>query len=244
MIKGLQKFVGSNSPLLSSCRYFKLSMSWMTCHVPLGDPKHGGAPFLLPREIRDEIYLHLVKGNHLDTEIFYRYSGKDRYGRTVVRPDFAYSESVLKFVTTTLGSRGHLLRPDFYRMKRLAPTIQNVVLDVRHYDLPNPVYETTMGMMVQDFGGLDITHRSPLIRMFGCSKLWVCHKRLITRLSTSQGIRRLSRCCSRNVGYRACAKARWGGKEDDDADFSEGGRGARTGLRTCPLRLQVDAILM
>lgn len=39
-----------------------------TVNAQLGDPGHGGALFLLPREVRDEIYRLLVKGRYLAKE--------------------------------------------------------------------------------------------------------------------------------------------------------------------------------
>ena len=187
----------------------------MTSHVPLGDPKHGGALFLLPREIRDEIYRLLVKGSYRDTECFYRYSGKGGWGLKVVRPDFAvlqvsksvgreateilYSESVFRFVVTTWFYPGKLLSPDPNRMKRLAPMIQNVILDVRHFDPPDTFSETNMGMAVQNFGGLDITRRSLLVRMFHCSEPWLENQRLP----------RICQHLKAFVGFRAVTLEMW-----------------------------------
>ena len=187
----------------------------MTSHVPLGDSQRGGALFLLPREIRDEIYRLLVKGSYLDTKCFYRWSGKDSRRRTRVRPKFAilqlsksigreateilYSESIFRFVITTDFGVGKLLSPDFDRMKRLAPMIQNVVLDVRQYDVPDTWYETNMGMVVQSFGGLAIPRRSLLVRMLGCSQCWL-------------GCNRLPRVCQQLkafVGFRATTLEMW-----------------------------------
>ena len=187
----------------------------MTSYVPLGDSKDGGALFLLPREIRDEIYRLLVKGSYLDTECFYRWSGKNSCRRTGVRPGFAilqlsksigreateilYSESVFRFVLTTRFDVGQLLSPDFDRMKRLAPMIQNVILDVRHYDVPNTCHETNMGMVVQNFGGLDVRRRSLLVRMLDCSECWF-------------SCERLPRVCQQLkafVGFRAATLEMW-----------------------------------
>ena len=191
----------------------------MTSHVKLGDSKHGGALFLLPREIRDEIYRLLVKGSYLDTGCFYRCSRKDRYPPTDIRPDFAilrvsksigreateilYSESVFRFIITTGFYGEHILSPDLDRMKRLAPTIQNVILDVGSFNEPDVFYEINMPVAVQSFGGLDVTRRSLLVRMLSCAKFW------------SKG-RELPRVCQQLkafVGFRAATlevvPARW-----------------------------------
>ena len=194
-------------------------MSSMTSHVPLGDPKHGGALFLLPREIRDEIYRLLVKGSYVDTGCFYRYSGKGGWGLTTVRPNFAilrlsksvgreateilYSESVFTFIVTTWFYPGQLLSPDFDRMKRLAPKIQNVILDVLYYDLPDTFSETNMNMAVQNFGGLDITRRSLLVKMYFCSKSWLDNQRLP----------RLCQNLKAFVGFRAATLEMWPSEE-------------------------------
>ena len=58
--------------------------------TPLGDPKHGGALFTLPREIRDDIYRLLIKGRylvfrHIDSER-HRATLKER-GKTFDKPD-------------------------------------------------------------------------------------------------------------------------------------------------------------
>ena len=151
-------------------------MSSMTSHVPLGDSKHGGALFLLPREIRDEIYRLLVKGSYLDTGCFYRYV----YAHTEAPLDFAvlqlsksigreateilYSESVFRFVISEMSFGEHILPADLDRMERLAPMIQNVILDVR-FDKQNTFYEMNMGIALQTFGGLAIRRRSLLFRM-------------------------------------------------------------------------------
>ena len=166
----------------------------MTSYVPLGDPKHGGALFVLPREIRDEIYRLLVKGSYLDTGCFYRYPDKGFLARNDVQPDFAilqlsksigreateilYSESVFRFVITTRRIyEEDILSPDLDRMKRLAPMTQNVVLDVDHsFDRPDPFCEINMDIAVQNFGGLDITRRSLLVRMWQCSQSWFKEK--------------------------------------------------------------------
>ena len=158
----------------------------MTSRVPLGDSKHGGALFLLPREIRDEVYRLLVRGSYLDTTCLYRYSDKAFEPQQGVRPDFAilrvsksisreateilYSESVFRFVITSWISRESILTPDLDRIKRLAPMIQNVVLDVDRFIVPDEVYELNMGVAVQNFGGLGIRRRSLLVRALGSSK--------------------------------------------------------------------------
>ena len=55
-----------------------------TADAQLGDPSHGGALFLLPREIRDEIYRLLVKGRYLaDKPLNYSYGGgTTNYGKS------------------------------------------------------------------------------------------------------------------------------------------------------------------
>ena len=187
----------------------------MASYVSLGDPKHGGALFLLPREIRDEIYRLLVKGHYLDTGCFYQYSGKEIDARSDFRPDFAilqlsksigreateilYLESVFRFVITTRLCEEHILIPDLDRMKRLAPMIQNVILDVRKFDMPDPFYEKNMGIAVQNFGGLDIRRRSLLVRMLGCSKFW----------AKAKGLPRVCQQLKVFVGFRAATLEVW-----------------------------------
>ena len=181
----------------------------MTSHVKLGDSKHGGALFLLPREIRDEIYRLLVKGSYLDTGCFYRCARKDSYPRTDIRPDFAilqvsksigreateilYSESVFRFIIKTGFHEEHILSLDLDRMKRLAPMIQNVILDVRSFSVPDTFYEINMPVAVQSFGGLDITRRSLLVRMLSCSQLWFA----------GGGLPRICQPLKAFVGFRA-----------------------------------------
>ena len=55
-----------------------------TADAQLGDPSHGGALFLLPREIRDEIYRLLVKGRYLaDKPLNYSNGGgTTNYGKS------------------------------------------------------------------------------------------------------------------------------------------------------------------
>ena len=187
----------------------------MTSYASLGDPKHGGALFLLPPEIRDEIYRLLVKGSYLDTGCFYQYSGKEFDARNNVRADFAilqlsksigreateilYSESVFRFVITTRLCEEHILIPDLDRMKRLAPMIQNVILDIRKFDVPDPFYEKNMGIAVQNFGGLDIRRRSLLVRMLGCSKFW----------AKAKGLPRVCQQLKAFVGFSAATLEVW-----------------------------------
>ena len=161
----------------------------MTSHVPLGDPKCGGALFLLPREIRNEIYRLLVKGHYLDTALFWQFSGPGVDPRSDVRPDFAilhvskivgreateilYAESVFRFIITCRSNyekETHMLSPDLDRMERLAPMIQNVTLDDYSFEMPNEFYFANISIAVQNFGGLKIRRRSLLIRMLGCSE--------------------------------------------------------------------------
>ena len=180
----------------------------MTSHGLLGDPKHGGALFLLPREIRDNIYRLLVKGNYLDTGCFCHHSNEDLYARTDVRPDFAilqlsksigreatdilYSESVFRLVITTWSLGKHIFSPDLDRMKRLAPIIQNVILDLRTYSKTLTFYETNMGIAIQNFGGLAIRRRSLLVRMLGSSEHWI----------TGKGLPRICQQLNAFVGFR------------------------------------------
>ena len=179
----------SNSSFVFNFKYPRLSLSSMTSHVPLGDPKHGGALFLFPREIRDEIYRLLVKGSYLDIGCFNRIL----YPRTDVRPDFAilqvsksigreateilYSESVFRFVLTTRTYGENILNPDLDRIKRLAPMIPNVIFDVYNSSMRDRILGTgdlwhamNMAILAQDFGGLDIRRRSLLVRLLDCSK--------------------------------------------------------------------------
>ena len=160
----------------------------MTSRVPLGDSKHGGALFLLPREIRDEIYRFLVRGSYLDTTCLYRYSDGAFEPQRGVRPDFAilrvsksisreateilYSESVFRFVITVGVTGERISRPDLGRIKRLAPMIQHVVLDTDRLVMPDTVFDLNMGVAVQIFGGLDIRRRSLLVRVLSCSKFF------------------------------------------------------------------------
>ena len=181
----------------------------MTSHVPFGDSKPGGALFLLPREIRDEVYRLVVRGSYLDTKCLYRYSGKASEPQQGVRPDFAilrvsksisreateilYSESVFRFLITCGVSGRRILMPDLGRIKRLAPMIQNVVLDVDRFLVPDNVYELNMGVAVQNFGGLEIRRRSLLVRILGSSKFF----------SRGQGLPRVCEHLKAFVGFRA-----------------------------------------
>lgn len=176
----------------------------MTSHVPLGDSKHGGALFLLPREIRDEIYRLLVKGSYIDTGCFYRYV----YAHTEAPLDFAvlqlsksvgreateilYSESVFRFVISEMSFGEHILPADLDRMKRLAPMIQNVILDVR-FKKQNTFYEMNMGIAVQNFGGLAIMRRSLLFRILVGS----------TSYTKGKGLPRICQQLKAFVGFRA-----------------------------------------
>ena len=57
-----------------------------TSNYRLGDPSHGGALFLLPREVRDEIYRLLVKGRYLAEKPLNEYdnsNSKDTDGRDI-----------------------------------------------------------------------------------------------------------------------------------------------------------------
>ena len=181
-------------------------MPSMSGHVPLRDPNHDGVLSVLPREIRDKIYRLLVKGSYLDTASMYRYSGSEVDAHNDVQPDFAilqlsksigreateilYSESVFRFVITTRGfNEEHILIPDNDRMKRLAPMIQNVVLDIHCYEPPDPFYEMNMGIAVQNFGGLDIRRRSLLVRLLDCSQFWSIRPRICEKLKAFVGFR-------------------------------------------------------
>ena len=136
----------------------------------------------------------------------YRYSGSEVDADNDVQPDFAilqlsksigreaaeilYSESVFRFIITTRGfNEEHILNPDDDRMKRLAPMIQNVVLDIHCYEPPDPFYEMNMGIAVQNFGGLDIRRRSLLVRLLGCSQFYSIRPRVYEHLKAFVGFR-------------------------------------------------------
>ena len=157
----------------------------------LGDPGHGGALFLLPREVRDEIYRLLVKGRYLETTWFYDYRYcKDRGDtREYTMADFSvlrlskaigreateilYSESVFRFVVFSTDLEDYLVCPDLDRMKRLAPLIKRVILDILSWKLiiEDFAFRTRMVTAIRLFGGSDILCQSLQVRIMGLSRL-------------------------------------------------------------------------
>ncbi len=125
-----------------------------------GDPKHGGALFTLPREIRDEIYRVLVKGRH---NVYFNV--EDEEGGTFTKPtvldkpdlvilqipraisheagEILYSESVFRYGMNFKASK--VLQPPAHlvsRMKKVKMLVGNLTSrsDSRIYRDTHPSY--------------------------------------------------------------------------------------------------------
>ncbi|CAD6590401.1 MAG: hypothetical protein ASARMPRED_004803 [Alectoria sarmentosa] len=161
----------------------------------LGDPKHGGALFTLPREIRDEIYRLLIKGCYLiyaplvllDRGNF-RSSFRDRKPR-VHEPDLTifrisqaisheaqeiyYSESIFRYeihfaVTEALKPPTQVVN----RMKKVEIDIRGLTSKNFLYQDDHPIYKRRIaeicGATIDDFMGAQILRDTILVRFFGC----------------------------------------------------------------------------
>lgn len=146
--QGLHSFISSRFPIYT--------MSSTTAKSPQGDPKHGGALFRLPREIRDVIYRRLVKGRYLTDKRSAHSEGSDKEGSdsesdvdqnagpnlSILRVSKAvgheaveilYSDSVFRFPIDFKSPRdddedGKLFHLN--HLKKVAPMMKNVYLDV------------------------------------------------------------------------------------------------------------------
>ena len=181
----MDSIIAFKSPLLISPANLEPSVSSAPSNAPLGDPKHGGALYRLPREIRDEIYRLLLNGHYRRV---HRYSSKKKHicndansGFAILRvskvvsceaTEILYSDSVFRFVITSIPSLGYLMCPNLDHEKRLAPMMKSVILDVEIFglDIPESVFQRNMDAAVRVFGGSGIQRQSLLIRMFGCDR--------------------------------------------------------------------------
>ena len=131
-----------------------LAMS-STANIQLGDPSQGGALFLPPREIRDEIYRLLVKGRYLADKPLNQdgwYNTDDDIDTKDIDdgPDFSilrvskilsheageilYSDSVFRFVIDFNHPRDdEKVHEKLHHLKKAAPMMMNIVLDIDRY---------------------------------------------------------------------------------------------------------------
>lgn len=130
-----------------------------TADIKLGDPSHGGALFLLPREIRDEIYRLLVKGRYLahkplnkcgrcnEEDSDSEWSDCESEVIENDEPDFSilqvsktlsdeaketlYADSTFRFIISTNCSRNNdNEHGTLLCLKEVAPMMKNVTLDI------------------------------------------------------------------------------------------------------------------
>ena len=183
-------------------------MSSITGHASLGDPKYGGALFVLPREIRDKIYGLLFKGRYraawiaqpLHTEL--RIPNYDQSDFSILRlsktigseaTETLYSENVFRFIMSERPEH-YVIKPDFDCLKGVVPLIKNVILDVDTYTLnaADCLYEPNRNCPMRILEGIDVRRQSLHVRMLGCREILLegstlasfCH-----RLKTFVGFR-------------------------------------------------------
>ena len=182
---------GSDPPLLhrldtSPSVY---TMSSTTNRAPLGNPKYGGALFLLPREIRDYVYRDLVKGHYLGPTRLPRYNsnGIDLV-LNFVKPDFSilrvskiigseaketmYSESVFRLIISSDTFQDWVPRPDHDCMRNVVPLMKNVVLDVETWslDMVDRMGQLEYDILIPILRGSDSRCQDLRVRMLGCSQ--------------------------------------------------------------------------
>ena len=125
-------------------------------HTPLSDRKHGGDLFYLPQEIRDMIYRYLVKGRYLDSKPSKENersrgapgtaedAGADlsilRVSKIVgyEASEILYSEGVFRFIIDFKCRDDEMVKDKTHRLNRLAPMMNNVVLDCHSYNVSAP----------------------------------------------------------------------------------------------------------
>ncbi len=162
-----------------------------TGHARSGDPKHGGALFQLPREVRDSIYRLLVKGRYLAAWPALNSEGRPyidnntRLDPSVLRvskvvsceaADILYSESVFRFI---LCNRTFLFKLD--HLRKVAPKMMNISLDVDEWTaavveqhkplshiIPARNLKNKISGMIDLFEGLEISRRNVHIRVLNC----------------------------------------------------------------------------
>lgn len=160
----------------------------------LGDSKHGGALFTLPREIRDEIYRLLVKGSYLvfaPSEAEHGGSVSVTHPQTYANPDLVillisqaisreaqdllYSESVFRYSVDFYAFE--IPKPPIQAMSR----IQNLKISIGHlmpgsvsyhrYQTDDPTYRPHMAAICEatigNFTGVQILRNTFHIRLYG-----------------------------------------------------------------------------
>ena len=155
-------------------------MSSTTSHALLGDPKNGGALFLLPPEIRETIYRFLVKDRYavIHSRLHWQLAIRGDPSM-VVRPKvlsilrfskavcgeatkILYSETVFRFAIANLGLgvrvNAFLDDDNIDRVKKFAPMMKYIILDVNAMSTAWAYYvlEALMRNAVDLFGGIDI----------------------------------------------------------------------------------------
>lgn len=161
----------------------------------LGDPKHGGALFTPPREIRDEIYRLLVKGSYLvfaPSEPEHGGSVSVTHPQTYANPDLVillisqaisreaqdllYSESVFRYSVDIYAFE--IPRPPIQAMSR----IQNVKISIgcltpdsvsyHKYQTDHPTYSPHMAAVCEatigNFTGAQNLRNTFHIQLYGC----------------------------------------------------------------------------
>lgn len=159
-------------------------MSSIMGHASLGDPQYGGALFLLPREIRDEIYGFLFKGRYRAAWILHlphtklRIPNYDQSDFSILRlskaigseaTEILYSENVFRFIMSERPGY-FVIKPDLDCLKGVVPLIKNVILDVDTYKLSaaDRVFEPSRNCTMRFLEGIDVRRQSLHVRMLGC----------------------------------------------------------------------------
>lgn len=185
-------------------------MSSTTSHALSGDPKKGGALFQLPREVRDIIYRFVHKDYYqVVPSRLYMYIGDRK-----AKPEFSilrvskifsgeaakilYSKSVFRFalanIDFALRENGFLDDEDADHVKKFAPMMKNVILDINGMSIEwrGHILNGLMRQAIDLFGGIENRRRSLRVRILSCTD-WLVGREMG---SFCQQLKEL-------VGYRA-----------------------------------------
>lgn len=162
-------------------------MHSITSHASLGDPKYGGALFLLPREIRDKIYGLLFKGHYRQAWILHPphhvsiacIPNYDQSDFSVLRlskiigseaTEILYSDSVFRFIMSE-DSLYYDIKSDLDCLKEVVPLIKNIIFDVDtpRLNMGDWVYEPSTNYMMRILEGIDARRQSLQVRMLDCN---------------------------------------------------------------------------
>ena len=169
-------------------------MSSTTSHTSQDGPKHGGALFRLPREVRDIIYRFVVRGRYLslqDTDPFQQYAQQElsilRVSKLVSHESMAIFYSDIRFVVDCYDRGNCPVYGKLTQLKKVASMMENVDIDIDGYSLETAVlyknqFFTTQDQEIQNakdlnqslnatvdpFGGTEIKRRNLHVRFLDC----------------------------------------------------------------------------